>query len=98
VASSEPRWHPAAIEDAESARNWYTERSPFAARGFLLALDAAVDAVIEAPKRWPERSHGCRQYVFTSRYPFSLVYRLSPDVEIVAVAHHRRKPQYWARR
>ena len=49
MASNEPRWHPDAIKDAETARNWYAERSPFAARGFLLALDAAVDAVVEAP-------------------------------------------------
>lgn len=99
MASSEPRWHPEAIRDAEAARNWYSERSPFAARGFLLAVDAAVAAVVEAPHRWPKRSHGCRQYLFSSRYPFSLVYRLSGDVvEVVAVAHHRRKPEYWAER
>jgi plasmid stabilization system protein ParE len=98
VASNEPRWHPDAIKDAETARNWYAERSPFAARGFLLALDAAVDAVVEAPHRWPQRSHGCRQYFFTSRYPFSLVYRLASGIEIVAVAHHRRQPEYWAER
>jgi plasmid stabilization system protein ParE len=84
--------------DAEVARGWYAERSPFAARGFLLALDAAVNAVNEAPHRWPQRSHGCRQYFFTSRYPFSLVYRISDVVEIVAVAHHRRRPEYWAGR
>jgi toxin ParE1/3/4 len=98
VATSEPRWHPEAIRDAESARNWYAARSPFAARGFLLALDAAVNAVVEAPHRWPQRSHGCRQYFFSSNYPFSLVYRLSAGVEIVAVAHHRRRPTYWAGR
>ena len=95
MASSEPRWHPAALEDAIAARDWYAERSPFAARGFLLALDAAITAVMEAPERWPERIHGCRQHLFPSRYPFWLVYRLSPDVEIVAVAHQRRKPEYW---
>jgi hypothetical protein len=41
VALSEPRWHPEAILDAEFACNWYAERSPFAARGFLLALEAS---------------------------------------------------------
>jgi plasmid stabilization system protein ParE len=95
VVSSEPRWHPDAVEDAVAARDWYAERSPFAARGFLLALDSAIAAVMEAPSRWPERSHGCRQYLFQSNYPYWLVYRLSPEVEIVAVAHQRRKPEFW---
>jgi hypothetical protein len=53
---------------------------------------------MEAPQRWPERSHACRQYFFTSRYPFSLVYRIASGIEIVAVAHHRRKPEYWTGR
>jgi plasmid stabilization system protein ParE len=96
VVLSEPQWHPDAILDAELARNWYAERSPFAARGFLLALDAAVSAVANAPNRWPERSHGCRHYPFSSRYPFSLVYRVGAGIEFVAVAHHRRHPDYWS--
>ena len=98
MATSEPRWHPEAIDDAEEARNWYAERSPLAARGFLLALQEAVIAAVEAPQRWPVGGHGCRQYVFPSRYPYTLVYRLSPDIEIVAVAHQKRHPSYWARR
>jgi hypothetical protein len=98
VALSEPQWHPDAIVDAEVARNWYAERSAFAARGFLLALDAAVIAIINAPNRWPERAHGCRHYTFSSGYPFSLVYRIGVGIEFVAVAHHRRRPGYWSER
>ena len=95
MASNEPRWHQEAVLDAEEARNWYAERSPFAARGFLLALDDAVQAVLRAPALWPLGSHGCRRYVFPTRYPYALIYRLTPDVEVVAVAHARRKPDYW---
>jgi hypothetical protein len=51
VASSEPLWLEEAIVDAAEARNWYTERNPLAARGFLLELQAAVAAVTEAPDR-----------------------------------------------
>jgi hypothetical protein len=47
----------------------------------LLALDVAVNAVMDAPHRWPKRAHGCRHYAFTSRYPLSLVYRLDTVVE-----------------
>lgn len=57
MATSEPRWHPEAIGDAEGARNWYAERSPLAARAFLLALQEALVAVVDAPERWPLGRH-----------------------------------------
>lgn len=99
MASNEPRWHVEAVDDAEIARNWYADRSPLAARGFLLELADAVDAVLETPTRWPAGKAGTRRYVFSRRYPFTLVYRLDGDeVEIVAVAHHKRRPEYWAQR
>lgn len=98
MVTSELLWHPDAILDAEAARNWYAERSPLAARGFLLALSDAVEAVVAAPNRWPEKSDGCRYYHFTSRYPFTLVYRTASKFEVVAVAHQLRKPGFWNRR
>ena len=31
------------------------------------------------------------------RFPFSVVYRvLAKEIQVVAEAHHRRKPDYWA--
>jgi plasmid stabilization system protein ParE len=98
VVSSEPIWHPGAIVDAEDARNWYAARSVSAAREFLRALDEAVEAIIEAPERWPRHRFGCRRYLFANQFPFALIYRQSSHLEIVAVAHHRRKPDYWKRR
>ena len=95
MASNEPQWHPEAVLDAEEARNWYAERSPFAARGFLLALDDTVRAILLAPERGPLESHGCHRYLLPNRYPYTLIYRLTPGVEVVTVAHQRRRPEYW---
>ncbi len=97
MASSEPDWHPDAIADANEAKAWYAERSPLAAHGFVLAVDQAVAAVMEAPERWPVRRKGCRHYVFPNRYPFDLIYRLDPRgrIQVVAVAHQKRRPEYW---
>ena len=84
--------------DAEEARSWYAERSVLAAQGFLLALDQAVDAILEAPERWPRHRYGCRRYVFSNQYLFTLIYRLTSGIEIVAVAHQKRRPGYWRHR
>ena len=47
-----------------------------------------------------EASLRVRRYLFQNQYPFSLIYRLRKEgtVEIVAVAHHRRRPDYWKAR
>lgn len=82
----------------EGARGWYAKRSPLAARVFLLSLESAVRSVAKSPAAWPEFMLGCRRYVFPNRYPFSLVYRETPDLQIVAVVHHSRRPGFWRSR
>ena len=98
MARTAVRFHPAAAEEAEAAFRWYGQRSSTAAYGFREELQRAVDAVAQAPGRWPRYSTGARRYIFP-RFPFSLVYRLRDgDVEVVAVAHGRRRPGYWRSR
>lgn len=92
------RFHPAAVAEVEDAVQRYAEQSPVAARAFAAEVNAGVERVGEAPARWPRYVHGTRRYLFP-HFPFSLVYRVrNGDVEIVAVAHHRRRPGYWRSR
>ena len=89
--------HPGAIADARGARLWYAERSSHAADQFMAELDRALERILESPKRWPKKA-GVRRYVLR-RYPFIVVYRTRESVvEIVAVAHARRRPGYWSSR
>ena len=91
-------FHPDALEEAEAARNWYAERSLVASRSFVSELVHAVHQVVESPEMWPSCGVGTRRYVFP-RFPFSLVYRvLERKIQIVAVAHSKRKPRYWESR
>jgi plasmid stabilization system protein ParE len=90
------RFHPAAREEADRARDWYAARSKEAAAGFISELEHAVGRVREAPERWPRTAHGMRRYVSQDIHS---IYRVTPElVEVVAVAHHRRRPGYWASR
>ncbi len=95
MASNELLWHPEALVEAEDARDWYALRSPLAARGFLLALNHAIEEVLAGPEVWPQDQYGCRRFVFSRRYPFTLVYRVSESVQVVAVAHQKRRPDFW---
>ncbi len=88
-------FHPAAVEEAQAARQWYATRSQSAANSFLAELDRGIEAVALAPERWPLFVHGTRRYLF-QRFPFQLVYRVVNDsVQVVALAHGRRRPGYW---
>ena len=90
--------HPAAIEEAEGAARWYHERSPRVAGRFVEELNKVIDLVIDAPLRWPRGPHNTRR-VRLPCFPFIVVYRETDDgVEIIAIAHGRRRPGYWKSR
>jgi len=91
-------FHPAAVEEATAAHLWYAERSQSAADSFLAELDHGIESISEAPERSPQFVHGTRRYLF-QRFPFQIVYRLTNNrIEVVAVAHGRRRPGYWRSR
>ena len=88
----------AEAEVAESARWYETNRANLGAE-FLEAVDLAVDRAATNPaagspvpgvedaavRRWPVR-----------RFPYHVVYVELPDrLQILAVAHDRRRPGYW---
>jgi plasmid stabilization system protein ParE len=90
--------HPEAVDEAQAARIWYAERSQSAADSFLAELDYGIESISSAPERWPLFVHGTRRYLF-HRFPFQIIYRIKNDrIEVVAVAHGRRRPGYWKSR
>jgi|SRR3990172_6613667 len=98
MAAATVRFHPAAAQEAESTYDWYAARASTAAHAFREELRHAVDAVAHNPLTWPRHGRRARRYVFP-RFPFSLVYRVRGDeVEVLAVAHGRRRPGYWRSR
>ena len=91
-------FHPLARSEADAAFDYYRERSPRAAEAFYLELEVGCSAIQESPTTWPEYLWGTRCYLLR-RFPFVIVYRMAEhQIEIIAVAHGRRKPGYWASR
>jgi toxin ParE1/3/4 len=92
------RLHPEAWLEIEAADNWYQQHSSDAATDFVREVSDAIHSICEGPSRWPTYLYGTQRYVL-DRFPFSIVYLNTPDVvNIVAVAHSKRKPGYWKRR
>lgn len=87
--------HPAARVEILEAEDWYLSRSVSAARQFVVEIERAIDRIAESPERYPLTRFGRRRFVLL-QFPYDLVYRLKErEVEIIAVAHHARRPGYW---
>ena len=91
--------HPDALAEAESAVSWYVERSPRAPTAFVEEIDKAIQSILNAPKRWPIFDADFRR-VPLFRFPYFIVYREKTNnlVQILAIAHGRRRPGYWKTR
>ena len=90
--------HAEAEAEILEALAWYDERSALAARAFVQELSHVVRLAARAPHGWPV-SYGQTRRVVFPRFPFDLIFRTKGKaMEIVAVAHHRRRPFYWRTR
>src|SRR4051812_47276820 len=92
------RFHPAAAAEVERAQAWYEDRSVLAAAGFLQELTRAIQRMRIAPERHPVAEHGTRRIVL-EQYPFTVFYvTRREEIFVIAVAHQKRRPGYWADR
>ena len=94
--SVESLWiHPAVLEEAEAVTDWYAHRSGRAAERFL---DDLIPQWIRSPLIRASILHtilGTRRMV-PRRFPFVVIFReAAVCVEIIAIAHGRRRPGYW---
>lgn len=84
--------------ELHDAAAWYEERSPGLGLRFIVAARKRVIELSEAPQRWPLAA-GSRRLLM-GRFPYAIVYREVSDeeIEVIAVAHLKRRPSYWAGR
>jgi plasmid stabilization system protein ParE len=86
--------HPEAIEDARNARAWYADQNSKLADDFFVELERAISLVAESPESWPPFEAGTRRFMMR-RFPYFVVYRLDTDeLQVIAIAHARRRPRY----
>lgn len=86
---------------AEAAA-WYDERVNGLGQRFLNEVEGAFARIDETPligSPWTHRRlpPGVRR-MFLRSFPYSAVYIIEPKIVVVAVAHARRRPGYWAKR
>jgi plasmid stabilization system protein ParE len=92
------QFHPLALSEAEAAIDWYAQRSKRAASVFVDELEYQIEKIAENPRRYAVYELGTRRLLMR-RFPFRIVFReTDAGVEVIAVAHGRRRPGYWRER
>lgn len=91
-------FHPEALMELEAAQAWYGERDLLLANAFVAEVIRATTDISNHPDRFP-RTRGNERRLVLSRFPFSIIYRIQGNtVFVTAVAHQRRRPNYWRTR
>jgi toxin ParE1/3/4 len=92
-------YQPTALEELREAIIWYSE---VAGQRQAEILDQEISAKLELLKDHPligTPSIGGSRWMPLKRFPYTLHYRVLGEViDILAVAHQRRRPGYWRKR
>ena len=93
---------PQASEELVLAAAWYEERREGLAETFVPQVKRTMHRITENPARFPRvdttnPARVRRAPVFN--FPFFVVYQeLDDEVRVLAIAHAKRRPGYWADR
>lgn len=90
------RFNPLAEEELFEAASRYDIERPGLGQEFLDAVSQALAFAARFPGAAP-RARGPIRSLVVSRFPYSILYRPFEQggLRILAVAHHKRRPEYW---
>ena len=89
---------------SHEADQWYEEKRPGLGEDFLKELESAYLRVEDHPHRYarltvPSMKDREFRRLLLRRFPYKVIYEIRSEVVVVlAVAHGRRRPNYWLER
>ena len=89
-------FHPAAeIEYLESIA-YFESKKPGLGATYLEDYERIMKNICQAPHRYPIEKQPDIRRVKMNKFPYFILFRESSNiVQVLAVAHYRRRPQYW---
>ncbi len=93
-------FHPnAQIEHLEAVAFYETKRAGLGA-SYLAEFERAMCLICEHPHRYPVEKQPDIRRVSLTQFPYNLLFRetAGTTVQVLAVAHKRRHPDYWQSR
>ncbi len=94
--------HPEAVAEVREAAAWYEDQRRGLGLEFLTALDEAVALL----RGFPQLGHRVMldgsssefRSLRLNRFPYCIIYVPGDPLYVIAVAHMKRRPDYWHRR
>jgi plasmid stabilization system protein ParE len=91
-------FHPEADAEFREAIDYYESSQRGLGADFYFEVYTAIQRLVDFPEAWPVVEGNVRRCL-THRFPYGVLYSVeNEDIFIVAVAHLRRKPDYWKHR
>jgi hypothetical protein len=89
-------FHAAAEAEHLEAIAYYESVRPGLGASYLVDFERVMDVICRDPERFPLAEDPDIRRTKLRRFPFSILYRQVRDaVQVLAVAHQRRRPGYW---
>jgi toxin ParE1/3/4 len=91
-------FHSLAEKELLDAVSYYEEQETGLGLEYLGEVEHAVNFLMRYPEAGAKVKSSVRRLTLP-KFPYSLLYRvLEEQIRVLAVAHHKRKPQYWVDR
>lgn len=91
------QFHPAAQDEFVETVVFYEGRGVGLGHQFRDAVRVVLDRILAHPELGAPRRATRRLMI--DGFPYDVVYRVDADtIDVLALAHHRRRPGYWRRR
>ncbi|WP_416138237.1 hypothetical protein ACM26W_17420 [Halomonas sp. HK25] len=89
-------FHPAAEAEFLESVGYYESKVPGLGGALIEELETLAKLIGDSPKAWQIELEPDIRRAPLQRFPLSIVYREQPGgFQILAIAHDRRRPQYW---
>ncbi len=88
----------AALDDSLQAIAYYEDKQAGLGLCFKESVDRAVESIARMPLSYRVLTPPFRRCLLPG-FPYGIIFTIEPDfIYVVAVAHAKRKPGYWAKR
>lgn len=91
---------PEAEQELGAAAEWYEDKRVGLGFELIAVVDRAFEEILESPLSYaPWRADRPYRRKVLTRFPYVIFFRVVGDqVEVLAIAHAKRRPGYWVAR
>ena len=89
-------FHPAAEAEHLESVAYFESKRPGLGATYLTEFEKILKEVCKSPTRYAIKLNPDIRHRGMKKFPFTILFReVEGTVQILAVAHHRRRPGYW---